>query len=574
LEQGYPTHAFDADRIRGEVGKKKIIVRRSKAGESLPLLDGSTITLDGSEVVVADSGGAIGLGGIMGGGNSEVQEGTQNLFLECAEFDPVLVRKTSSRHQKKTDAAHRFERGVDPRGAQRTLPRLVHLVQQLAGGKVIGATHSVLPVRQPDSKVYKKEVRFDLHYINEFLGFERDQAPLQLQDIQRILEGLDCSVSKDDKEWIIHPPTYRLDLNIREDFAEEVARSVGYDKIPATLPSLRGTPVFAASSSPRVKVMERAKESLVRSGFHEAINLAFTSKSWLSRFGLSSSVPLVNPLSEEYEVMVPSLIPGLVRNTVDNWNKHFGSEPLAIRLFELRPTFSAQGVIQAQGQMETGVNESWKLGIALSGPRYANGLRFEQGEVDFYDLKAVVDSLLTALGTRGVRLIPFSASRTGGHPLFHPGQSAEILVGNSVAGHFGLLHPAKSRELKTRAPLWIAELDWEVLSKLSRKASEAVPFQQWSEHPPMERDFALLVKNDVTAEKLCQVALKAGKPLAKTAKIFDVYRGSQVAEGMTSIAVRVIFYHEQRSLQEAEVEAASAKILESWKKELGAELRS
>jgi phenylalanyl-tRNA synthetase beta chain len=166
-----------------------------------------------------------------------------------------------------------------------------------------------------------------------------------------------------------------------------------------------------------------------------------------------------------------------------------------------------------------------------------------------------------------------SQSRSGGNPLFHPGQSAEILAGNAVAGAFGLLHPGKSKELKARAPLWLLELDWDALTKLCRTAAENPTFKPWSEFPPMERDFALVVKQDVTVEKICQLALKAGKPLAKGAKVFDIYRGSQVAEGMTSVAVRVIFYEEGRSLQESEAEAASTRILEAWKKELGAELR-
>jgi phenylalanyl-tRNA synthetase beta chain len=149
----------------------------------------------------------------------------------------------------------------------------------------------------------------------------------------------------------------------------------------------------------------------------------------------------------------------------------------------------------------------------------------------------------------------------------------EVLAGNSVAGHFGLLHPAVSRDLKVRGDLWLAELDWAQLIKLSRGAFQGPTYKAWSEFPGMERDFALVVKGDVTVDKICQVALKAGKPLIKGSKVFDIYRGSQVAEGMTSIAVRVIFYDETRSIQEPEAEAASTKIVDAWKRELGAELR-
>jgi phenylalanyl-tRNA synthetase beta chain len=172
-----------------------------------------------------------------------------------------------------------------------------------------------------------------------------------------------------------------------------------------------------------------------------------------------------------------------------------------------------------------------------------------------------------------MRFQPMSASRSGGSPLFHPGQSVEILAGKDVAGYFGLLHPAKAREFKTRAPLWLAEIDWELISKLSKSQSQPRVYKPWPQFPSMERDFALLVKSDVTADKITQVALKAGRPLAKVAKVFDIYRGAQVVEGMTSVAVRVIFYEDTRSLQESEVEAASAQILTALKKELGVELR-
>jgi phenylalanyl-tRNA synthetase beta chain len=208
-------------------------------------------------------------------------------------------------------------------------------------------------------------------------------------------------------------------------------------------------------------------------------------------------------------------------------------------------------------------------------------LRAEQGEVDFYDAKAVFERILTVLGGRGVRSQPFTGNALvpGGlvpenlH-LFHPGQSIEILAGKDVVGYLGLMHPAYSRQFKLRGPLWLCEVDWRALSKLARPITESRPFKAWSENPAIERDFALLVKSDVTADKITQVALKAGRPLAKIAKVFDVYRGSQVQEGMTSVAVRVIFYDEARSLQEAEAETASAQILAAWKKDLSAELRT
>lgn len=566
LELGHPLHAYDADRIEGN----ELHIRMAKDGEQLPLLDGQSVTLNGTELVIADRGRAVGLAGVMGGGNSEVQDGTKRIFVECAEFDARLVRRAASRHTRHTDAAHRFERGVDPAGLQDALARVVGLILELAGGKVRGATAQRLPSRNP---VAKRSVTLRSTFINEFLGTE-----LPLDQIEGVLKSLDCQVERQGDAWKVTPPTYRLDLVIPEDLAEEIARSVGYDRIPATLPALSSQPLPLAADAAAARniQLDRIKDALVRLGMAETVNFSFTSRTWLEQFGMESTARVLNPLSEEHEALVPSLLPGLIKNALDNNRHHFGSEPLAIRLFEVRPTFQSSGAITAPSEMETTVQERWKVSMVLSGPRFAEGLRLEQGEVDFYDLKAQVQGVLEALGTRGARLNPMSQSRSQGTPLFslfHPGQSAELLAGNTVAGYFGLLHPGIAKNFKLRAPLWIAELDLEALLKLSRGASEVRTFKAWPQFPPMERDFALLVKGDVTADKITQVAIKSGKPLAKLAKVFDVYRGSQVAEGMTSVAVRVIFFEEGRSLQEAETEAVSQQILEAWKKELGAQLR-
>ncbi|HLD99892.1 MAG TPA: phenylalanine--tRNA ligase subunit beta [Bdellovibrionota bacterium] len=567
LELGHPTHAYDADKIEGG----EIRVRTAREGETLPLLDGQTVTLSGTELVIADRERAIGLAGVMGGGNSEVQPGTSRIFLECAEFDPVRVRRAAFKHQRRTEAAQRFEKGIDPSALPHVISRLAGLIIELAGGEIRGACAA-----QTSSRISPKrpEIEVTPAYFEEFLGM-----PVSAEIAEAILVGLDCEVRKKGSQWRIIPPSYRLDLFIKEDIAEEIARSQGYDKILERIPPLTSAPQSSHSAiqAARFAQTNRAKDSLMRAGLSETLNFAFTSKAWLSKFGMTSTAPLLNPLSEEFEVLVPSLIPGLVRNALECWRHHFGSEVVPIRLFEIRPTFfGTSGAIRALDEQNTGVEERWSLAFAVSGTRFAGGLRNEQGEVDFFDIKAILETLFESLGTKGVRFQPLSASRSKSsiQELFHPGKSVEVLAGKDVAGYFGLFHPGKARELKLPAPLWIGELNWEVLSRLSRPVYESPAFKSWSEFPSIERDFALLVGEGTTADKITQVALKAGRPLAKVAKIFDVYRGSQVVGGMTSVAVRVIFYDESRSLQESEAEAASTQILEAWKKELGVQLRS
>lgn len=567
LELGHPVHAFDGDQIKG----KQVTVRLSNAGEVISLLDHKDAELTGQELVIADRDGAIALAGVMGGSHSEVTDLTRNLFLEVAEFEPRVTRKAAVKHQRRSDASQRFERGIDPSDAGRVMSVFAHEIVRLAGGKIVGSNW--VRAQSRAGELTRPEICCDLHYVHDFLGFERDQAPLTLSQVEKYWKSLGCQVERDAHQWRVRPPAHRWDLSIREDLAEEIARSIGYDQIPTTIPPLSSSPALEISAIPQVTLQGRAKDSLVKLGFQETLNYAFTSRTSLERLGLQSSVRLLNPLSEEFEWMIPSLIPGLIKNAQENWNHHFGSETLPIRLFELRPVFSASQEIAVASRTETSVQETWKLAWAMSGPRYAAGLKSDLAMIDFYDVKAVAESLFADLGARGVRLIPFSASRTGGNPLFHPGKSAEVLVGNSVVGHFGLIHPAYSRELKLKEDLWLAELDWAQLLKLCRGAFQVPAYRAWPQYPGIERDFALVVKSDVTVDKICQVAMKAGKPLIKGSKVFDIYRGSQVAEGMTSIAVRVIFYDETRSIQETEAEQASSKILEAWKREIGAELR-
>jgi phenylalanyl-tRNA synthetase beta chain len=584
FELGQPVHAYALSKLEGG----GLQARQARPGERLVLLDGAEVELKGSELVIADERKAVALAGVMGGGNSEVDESTASVFLECAEFAPGWVRKASAAHQRKTDAAYRFERGVDPAGQLPALLRLADWIQRLAGGQIRGGAWAVVSsLRSSAQPAQAPEVRVDPFYFHDFLGFERAASALASERIQALFASLECRVSQEESgsgAWRILPPSYRLDLRSREDLAEEVARCVGYDQIPVTIPPLSSAPHFQASSGSQAALMDQAKQVLVRQGLRETVNFAFTSAPALEQLGLKSPVRLLNPLSEELAELVPSLLPGLIRNALHNWHHHFGSESLAIRLFELRPTFARQGGTSDSGSQEppravegdvfsTGVQERWKLAWALSGPRLAQGMRSERGELDFSDSKAIFEALVRDLGLKGARLLPLSASRKGGHPLFHPGQSAEVWLGNSVVGVFGLFHPASAKQLKCREALWLAELDWEGIARMARPAADVPQFKPWPQFPQMERDFALLVRSDVSAEKLCQVAVKAGKPMARSATVFDVYRGSQVAAGMTSVAVRVIFYDEARSLQEAETEAACSKILEAWKKELNVQLR-
>jgi phenylalanyl-tRNA synthetase beta chain len=568
LELGHPVHAYDLNKIQD----RSIGVRFSHPGEKLGLLDDSEALLTGEELVIADGENLsrpVGLAGVMGGGNSEVAPDSRDLFLECAQFSPSRVRKASSRFARKTEASHRFERGVDSAGLDRVMTRLTQWLALLAGGTQVGPVQSV----RAENPVASPAVTLTPGWINGFLGTSFDS-----EEIRNCLVRLDCQVEVQASAWQVTPPSYRLDLKIREDFAEEVARDLGYDRIPSSVPVLTSLPgqAFATETERQLQALDQLKDVVVASGLNEAVNLALTSESWLKALNFDPSLRLQNPMSEELAVLSPSLLPGLIKNALGQMSRHFGSESCPIRLFEARPTYlSPTGTVDAAGsQDQTGAREDFKLAWLMTGPRWSGGLKADDQELEFKDVRALFDLWCSRLGVRGVRLIGFDQSRTQGAPQFHPGQSVEILAGNQVAGHFGRLHPKIARALKCdSSALWIGEVSWSVLARLARPVTKNPVYQAWGEFPGMERDFALVVAENITCEQLTAIATKIAKPLAKSVRIFDIYRGKPVADGQKSVAVRVVFSDDSRSLQEPEVEGLSQKLIEAWKKDLGATLR-
>ena len=551
-------------------------MRRSERGEKLPLLDGGEIETTGEELLIVDGKKPIGLAGVMGGGNSEVSESTTRIFLECAEFNPTLVRRAAFRFSRRSEASLRFEKGIDPAGLREAIARLSDYVAKVAQGEAMGSVSAELPSRK---QLHVKTISVSAGYINDFLGTHLEEAKMIT-----ILEQLDCKVSPaagatntgQVKILSVNPPSFRLDLNIPQDLAEEVARTIGYDAIPTSIPVLTGMPKSKQGNlaAHRLNVIDEMKDTFARSGLNEVLTYAFQSESWIQKFGFTSTVKILNPLSEDQGFMVPSLLPGMMKAYQENERHHFGSEPLAVRLFEVRPSFEfkGEGAIAAKSETETGVTETWKVSFLISGPRFDQALKSERGEVDFYDLKALAEELFDSLGTKGIRMRAADASLLGSlSHLYHPGQSIQVAAGKEAIGFFGRVHPKLEAELKLRQAIYWGEFLIDPVISLTPQ-KEGV-FKAWSSFPTMERDYALLVEDSVPAENLIQSAIKYGKPIAKVVKIFDTYKGAHIPEGKISIGVRVIFSDEVKSLEEKQVDQCSELIVKKWQDEFGAQLR-
>ncbi len=566
FEFGYPVHIYDADKIEGGV----IRVRKSEKGEKLPLLDGGEVETTGEELVIADAKKAIGLAGVMGGGNSEVSDATTRVFLECAEFNPTLVRRAAFRTGRRSEASLRFEKGIDPTGLKLAIARLAALVLKVASpdleAKVIGAAEAVQATAHP-----KKTIQTSVATINQQLG-----TTLSTEKITTILKNLECEIETTGESFKITPPSYRLDLAISQDIAEEVARTIGYEAIPSTIPVLTGMP-RSEKNDPvfhRLSTIDRMKDILMEQGLSEIISYAFHSDPWLQKFGMKSTVKVLNPISEDQSCMVPSLLPGIMKAYQENERHHFGSEPLPVRLFELRPVFDYRGTsaIEAKGESDTGVTEQWRVSFLISGPRFDQALKAERGEVDFFDAKAIVETLFDTLATKGIRMRAATSELLGGAAsLFHSGQSIQVAAGKEGVGFFGRIHPKLESELKLRNPVFWGEFNIEPVIGLTPMKERS--FCAWSTFPTMERDFALLVSDSVSADHLIQSALKNGKPIAKVVKIFDTYKGAHIPEGKVSIGVRVIFSDAAKSLEEKQIDQCSELIVKKWQDEFQAVLR-
>jgi len=395
------------------------------------------------------------------------------------------------------------------------------------------------------------------------------------------LKSLEIGVQASGAQLEVTSPSYRLDLNIPQDIAEEVARSIGYDAIPTTIPALSGMPKPNHGNNlyHRLSVIDSMKDILAKEGLSEVLNYSFQSEAWLQKFGMKSSVKILNPISEEQGYMVPSLLPAMLKAYQENERHHFGMDPLAVRLFEVRPVFSAPAdqPLEAKGETDTGVKETWRVSLLISGPRFAQAVQSDQDAVDFYDLKSIVESLFEGLSTKGIRMRAVDANLLDSTPmgkcssLFHSGQTIQVAAGKESVGFFGRIHPKLESELKLRNPIYWAEFEIEPVISLTPMKERS--FKAWSAFPTMERDFALLVDDSVQAENLIQSALKYGKPIAKVVKIFDTYKGAPIPEGKISIGIRVIFSDDSKSLEEKQIDQCSEIIVKKWQEEFKAGLR-
>lgn len=534
LELGQPMHAFDLAKI-----SSGIEVRFAKQGESLTLLDGQTIELQDSSLLIADADGPLALAGIMGGQDSAVSDATVDIFLESAFFAPDAIAGQARGYGLHTDSSHRFERGVDPELAKQAMQRASQLIIDIAGGQPGPVTEQSSRGDLP--KPAAITLRADR--IKRVLGIS-----LPADDVAEKLSRLGLQVTPVENGWQVVVPSFRFDLAIEVDLIEELGRLYGYDKLPQTRPQVS---VLSSNISEHQLQTERLQNLLVDRGYFEAITYSFVDPALHQHFASSETAPieLANPISADLSVMRQSLWPGLVQALTYNLNR----QQDRVRLFEIGRVFNG---------VKPAIEQEQRLGGLVYGDLSAEQWADKSRKVDFYDAKADVEALLALAGGD----VTFVADE---HPSLHPGQTARIIRNDEQIGWLGALHPKLNKPLDISGKAFVFEL------KLSAVLSAQVPeFSGVSRYPAIRRDLALVVEQSITAGQIQHCLKSIDSDILKAFQLFDVYTGDGVEHGKKSLAIAFRIQHGERTLTDDEVDALMTQVRDSLQSSLGAVIRA
>lgn len=533
LETGQPMHAFDLAKI-GKGAEQKICVRYANANEHLLLLNGEDISLREDLLVIADGAKPLALAGIMGGNESGVGENTTDIFLESAFFSPDAVSGKSFKLGFGSDSLYRFERGIDFSMTRAALERATSLILEICGGKAgpIAEVSNDLPSRDA--------VRVRQERVARILGVD-----FGIELISKYFQRLQFSYSVEGCTFYVIPPASRFDLVIEEDFIEELARIHGYDLIPAQLP--KASIHMLAEPETGTSSIKRLRQILIARDYQEVINYTFVDAQWEADFsGNSSPIKLKNPIASHMDVMRSSLLGGLINNLQFNLNR----KQNRVRIFEVGSCF---------GGSENKDSEVENLAVLCSGSVYPEQWGIGERTVDFYDVKMDIESLFLP------RYVNFEPAV---HPALHPGKSARVWVDKKPIGWIGELHPRWQGKYQLSQTAVLFEL------QTAAFAREVLPMMQiFSKFPPVRRDIAVVVENNVSAVKLLEVMnLEKDKNISEIS-LFDLYSGKNLAQGKKSLAFRILLQSTERNLTDQEIDQSVNKLVDTLGREFGATLR-
>ena len=523
LEFGQPFHAFDLGRLQGG----EIIVRRAQKGETMKTLDGADRVLTPEDLVIADARAAVAVAGVMGGLASEVSEATRNLLLECATFQPRSIRRTSKRLRLASESSMRFERGVDQEGMPLALRSLTSLVCRLSGGRAAPRPVDSEPRPFSRPKVFLRPERY-----RKVVGMEAGA-----RDLVAALGRLGLEAGTDPNERLaVAVPSRRPDLRREEDLIEEVIRVLGYDRIPSTPPRIASS----VPSPTQFQEIRRAREILASLGLFEAINYTFAPEKDLATLHEQARIRIANPLKEDRAHMRTTLLAGLIEDLKRAINRRV--EPM--KLFEVGPTFRER-------PGETFPEEPCKVSALLWGKRDV-WVGDKESALDFYDLKGLAEAFVREFCGRS------AGFELRADPRLHPRSACAVLVDGTSVGVLGEIHPEIGETLDLPAGVFVFELDLALLLK-GREKRTYFPLPRF---PAIVRDVALLLDERATAAEVMAVLRHGAGPLAVQVDVFDVYKGKQVQKGRKSMAFRVTYRADDRTLTDLEVDEAHQRAVQ------------
>jgi phenylalanyl-tRNA synthetase beta chain len=545
FDRGRPLHVYDVKKLTGAV----VRARLGRPGESFLALNGRSYEIDGEMTAIADDGGVLGLGGVMGGVTTGVDETTTEVLIESAYFDPTRTAKTGRRTGINSDARYRFERGIDPASCLSGADEAASLILALCGGEASGM---VVAGREP---VRAFSVDFPVAEVKRLSGLD-----LPRSDVVATLRALGFKPEGETETLTVAVPSWRPDVHGKADLVEEVVRIAGLDRVVSTaLPRLAD--VAGKVLTPIQVRTRRARRVLAVRGLVEAVTWSFISKSEATLFGGGKpELELANSISAELSDMRPSLIPGLLSAARRNVDRGFSD----LALFEVGQVFAGDRP-EDQSTSATALRRGTARPDGAG--RHWSGAT---GAVSALDAKADALALLDALGVDTSRL---QLARTA-PAWFHPGRSGALQMGpQNVFGWFGEIHPAVLAAMDVEGPIVACEILLERLPQPKAKASRAKPVLSASDLMPVRRDFAFVVDEAVEAARIVKAAEAAAKPLVSGTLVFDVYRGEHVGAGRKSVAIEVTLQPKDRTLTEDEIDAAGKAIVAAVEKATGGALR-
>ena len=548
FETGQPLHTFDAAKVDG-----KVIVRRAAEGEPIKTLDGIERKLHACDMVIANAAGPMCIAGVFGGEDSGVTESTVDVFIEGAYFDPVSIRKTAKSQQLSTDASFRFERGADPEAAPYAAKRAALLIQEVAGGEVIGQVREVYPTR-----IERARITLDYNRIEHFIGKKIGHST-----IEKILEGLNYQfVEKKADGAVVAAPTYMVDVTRECDVVEEILRIYGYNNIE--LPQNLCMSVNPSAQPDPEATRNAISNWLAANGFVETMNNSLTKEEYytkLETFPAEKCVHIVNPLSQDLNVMRQTLLLNGLEVVAYNLNRQAAS----LKFFEYGSVYQRRP--ETDGTTLAGYEEHRCFSLFISGTP-DKVWRSPAQKSNFFLLKGYVEALMARyridVNTLAMGAAP-SDIFSEGITYSLPGKEPKLLA------TLGTLNPALCKRFGIKQPVFAAEINWEVLFSLIKR--DKFSFKELPRFPEVRRDLALLLDEGVAYADVRQCALKAGKKLIKSVSLFDVYRGEKIPAGKKQYALNFVLQDLEHTLTDNEVESTMNNVLTALQNQFGATLR-